>query len=163
MLKTISKNQHGMAAIIMTIMILVSILTITIIANTIILNNLAMNMTQVDTTKAFFAGEAGAEKILYETRKENLSFSGTGINCAIDDYICSDSLDFASSSVSCATSPIACGASSDIGILELSNLSRFSLQYKATTTPNAKVMIMSMGVYGDAIKGETIRNTRVEY
>ncbi|MEA1963434.1 MAG: hypothetical protein U9M94_04345 [Patescibacteria group bacterium] len=71
MLKSILKNKTGSAMLLMTLFTLASILTISLSLSAIVVNGLKMGVNQVHSTKAFFAAEAGAERILWEARKEN--------------------------------------------------------------------------------------------
>ena len=75
----ILKNKTGSAMLLMTFFVLASILTISLSLSAIVVNGLKMGVTQVHSTKAFFAAEAGAERILWETRKENNNDPGKGI------------------------------------------------------------------------------------
>ena len=79
MLKPIQKNNQGSTMLLMTFLVLASILTISLSLSAIVVNGLKMGANQVHSTKAFFAAEAGAERILWETRKENQSDPGEGI------------------------------------------------------------------------------------
>ena len=66
MLKNITKNNQGSTMLLMTILVLASILTISLSLSAIVVNGLKMGVNQVHSTKAFFAAEAGAERILWE-------------------------------------------------------------------------------------------------
>lgn len=157
MTKNIYKNQKGAVAIMMTILILASILSITMIANTIILNNLSMNIVQVGATKAFFASEAGAEKMLWEIRKKSLNFTSAGINCSSGKNICFPNDNIAATSTSCAAIAAPCTASAVKDLALTSNASKFRLLYEQPVA-NATTTITSYGVYGD-----TARNTQIDY
>lgn len=78
----IIKNNHG-TALIMTILILTSILVVTLAASDLIVPGIKMSRTQERSTKAYFAAEAGAERILWEVRKNFFDDS----LCIIGDYI----------------------------------------------------------------------------
>ena len=65
--------------LLMTILVLASILTISLSLSAIVVNGLKMGVNQVHSTKAFFAAEAGAERILWEVRGENQNDPGTGV------------------------------------------------------------------------------------
>jgi len=77
MLHSIRKNKQGSTALLMTMLILFAIFTVTLAVSDVILNNLKVGRGQADSTKAFFAAEAGAERILYEIRKRGI-YPGEG-------------------------------------------------------------------------------------
>ena len=58
--------------LVMTFLVLASILIISLSLGAIVVNSLKIGATQVHSTKAFFAAEAGAERILWEIRKNNI-------------------------------------------------------------------------------------------
>jgi hypothetical protein len=66
-------NKSGATLLLMTLLILTSIITVTLIASEIVRMNLIMDRTQIYSTTAFFAAEAGAERILYDIRSSNAS------------------------------------------------------------------------------------------
>ncbi len=78
----ILKNNNG-TILIMTILILTSILVVTLAAADLIVSGIKMSRTQERSTKAYFAAEAGAERVLWEARNNN--FDST--SCNQDDYI----------------------------------------------------------------------------
>ncbi len=80
------KNEQFGSALLMTIMILGGFLLSSLVAANIIFHGIKMVKVQTSSTKAFFAGEAGAEKALWKVRKDGYSlpasdeeniFSGT--------------------------------------------------------------------------------------
>ena len=62
----ISKSQQG-SILLVTVLVLSSILMISLAASSLVLANVAMNRNQEWSAGAYFAAEAGAEKIIYET------------------------------------------------------------------------------------------------
>lgn len=64
----IIKNKKGATAILMTMLILAGILFIGLTASQLVNNGLILGKTQVNSTKAYFAAEAGAERILWGVR-----------------------------------------------------------------------------------------------
>jgi len=72
--KLISNNKG--TALLMTILILNSILVVSLSAAKIVVSGVKMSGTQFRSTKAYFAGEAGAERVLYEFRKNGLYSGG---------------------------------------------------------------------------------------
>ncbi|MEA3398277.1 MAG: pilus assembly PilX N-terminal domain-containing protein [Patescibacteria group bacterium] len=63
------KNQIGGAAILMVVLMLSSIMVVTMSMAEIVRNNLRIGNDQKNSTKAYFAAEAGAEKVIWELRK----------------------------------------------------------------------------------------------
>lgn len=153
MIKALKNNQNGAVAVVLTLLILSSILMITMIMNNIITNNLNMNMVQVGATKAFFASEAGAEKILWEIRKNTTNLSA----CGTDDNICFDNSAIASNIDACAnySASALCPTSK---VITFSNNSEFSLKYQHVAGPPAVTTITAYGTHSD-----TARNTQIEY
>lgn len=68
-------NKKG-TALLMTILILNSIVIISLAAANLVMSGVKMSGTQARSTKAYFAGEAGAERVLYEFRKNSLYSGG---------------------------------------------------------------------------------------
>lgn len=69
------EKNRGMA-LLMTLLILTSILVVALGASSLIVPGIKMSRTQAQSTKAFFASEAGVEKALWEVRKNNYSVPG---------------------------------------------------------------------------------------
>ena len=63
-----AKNNNG-TALLMTLLILTSILVVALGAASLIVPGIRMSRTQAQSTKAFFAAEAGVERALWEVRK----------------------------------------------------------------------------------------------
>jgi len=82
----LSKNNQGSIALLMTMIVLTSILTIVLTASEIIRNGLVSDKTQLDSTKAYFAAEAAAERILWETRT-NLPQFDVALTCSTGDCL----------------------------------------------------------------------------
>ncbi len=61
----------------MTLLVLSSILIVTLAAAQIISSGIVMSRTQERSTKAFFAAEAGAERSLWEVRKNYFALPPT--------------------------------------------------------------------------------------
>ncbi len=79
-------NKKGATIIIMTILILGVILAATSAISNIVMNSILAGKLQIDATKAFFASEAGAERILWEVRKN--SFDPVLSDCNNNDNVC---------------------------------------------------------------------------
>jgi len=67
----------------MTMLILISMLTVVLGAANLVMSRIKMSGTQERSTIAYFAAEAGAERILWEIRRNSFDVSG----CNVGDYI----------------------------------------------------------------------------
>jgi len=81
----INKNQRGGTAILLVLLVMSSFLVVTLTMSDLVINGFRMDKTQLESTKAYFAAEAGAERILYEIRKKG--FATTIGPCVNGDYI----------------------------------------------------------------------------
>ena len=62
----IKTNQRGSALLLISMLVLTFILVVALGASAIVRNGIIMDREQMESTKAFFASEAGAERILWE-------------------------------------------------------------------------------------------------
>ena len=85
MIEIKKKNQKGGTAILLVLLIMSSFLVVTLAMSDLVINGFRMDKTQLESTKSYFAAEAGAERILYEIRK--LGFDVTIGPCVNGDYI----------------------------------------------------------------------------
>lgn len=67
-IREISVNKKG-SALLLTLFILSSVLVVAIGGSSVIVAAIKMSGVQSESTKAYFAAEAGAERVLYEVRK----------------------------------------------------------------------------------------------
>lgn len=81
-MKEILKNKKG-TALFMSLMILAGVLTVSLGAASLIFSGIKQTRTQTHSTKAYYASEAGAERVLWGIRKNNADLSA----CIADDYI----------------------------------------------------------------------------
>lgn len=77
-LKKINLKLKG-SAIMLVLFILVGVLIVVLGGASVIISGLKMGTLQSHSTKAYFAAEAGTERLLYEFRKTNL-WDGLGDN-----------------------------------------------------------------------------------
>lgn len=76
-------NQKGATALLIVILVLSGFLLITLSAADIVRSGLKLSKTQMESTKAYFAAESGAERILYKIRKGGIDpGDGTSGYCA---------------------------------------------------------------------------------
>lgn len=124
-------NEKG-TALFMTMMVLTGVLTVSLSVASIVMSDIIMSRTQTNSTKAYFAAEAGAERILYLARKESFlsGASCTGLTTCVDFT--------AKDCVSCDDA----GAKNN-----LTNGSSYKVEY-FFTAPN--VNIVSAGTYSGA-------------
>ena len=81
------RNKKGSTAIMMTVIILSSMLFIALTIAEIVKNGLVSGRTQIHSTVAFFAAEAGIERILWEARMNSLLVDPPtpgADNCGVD-------------------------------------------------------------------------------
>ena len=143
------KNQSGATVLLMLILMLGSILTITLSASDIIRSGLKLSNIQYNSTKAYFAAEAGAERILFELRKPRYDFDA----CADPSCVTFDSDQALTSNIIVVGNDIACNTCDDTNeIQKFSNQTEYFLEY---STDALETVIKSFGTYND-ISGENI-------
>ena len=131
----IIKNNSG-TILIITILILTSILVVTLAAADLIVSGIQMSRMQERSTKAYFAAEAGAERVLWEARNNN--FDSTP--CSQGDYINFD------------TNPATCDSSEHS--YSLSNDALYRVIFKGSVP----IVFSSDGIYLN-----TARSVEVSY
>ena len=153
-------NQKGGTAIMMTVLMLTVILTITLAAADIVRNGLVMSQDQVNSTKAYFAAEAGAERILWDTRPRPPRLSFPFDNCTelspgnIDQDMCFDA---DPGDIDACENDFSNCANEDKQTL--SNGAIFQLNYKYDDTgSDATTTLSSLGTFGDIH-----RNVQLKY
>ena len=114
-------------ALMMALLILTSILTVSLGAADLVMSGLKMSGTQARSAIAYFAAEAGAERVLWEIRKNG--FDLTGCDTVTNKYV-----DF-------SVNPAICGSSEHPETL--SNSSSYSVVH----TSNPPIAFMSIGSY----------------
>jgi len=83
LIRKLKTDQSG-TIVLITFLVLISILTVGIGVSNLVLVNLKLGGTQARATKAFFAAEAGSEKVLWEIRKEGMRPGEYGYDCDPD-------------------------------------------------------------------------------
>ncbi len=127
-------SQRGGTMLLVTILVLASILTIILGLNDIVRNNLQFVKMQDDSTRAYFAAEAGAERILWEIRENDFNIQ----SCNIGDFICFDSIGDINGCANICLSPYT-------DTQTLNNNAQYKLQYDN----NGDVIVRSFGYYKD--------------
>lgn len=122
----LSQDNRGIA-LMMALLILTSILVVSLGAADLVMSGLKMSGTQERSTIAYFAAEAGIERVLWEIRKNGFDISGC--DTTTNKYV-----DF-------SASPAVCGNSEDVKTL--SNNSSYSVEY----TLNSPRTFVSVGEY----------------
>lgn len=117
----IISNKNG-SALLIIVLLLASIILAVLGAAGIIMSGIKMSGLQEKSTTAYFAAEAGAERVLWEIRKN--SFSGCSI---VGEYV-----DFAGAS---------CGAAIEFSLSQ----AKYSVYYNSI--PPASLEINSVGNY----------------
>lgn len=85
-MNNILKNNTG-TALLMTLLILTSILTVSLGVANLIVSGIKMSRTQAQSTKAFFASEAGVERSLWEVRKNGYTLLGEDTTDVFNDSL----------------------------------------------------------------------------
>ncbi len=127
--KELAKNKQG-SALLITVLILTSILTAAFGAANLVVSGIKMSGTQERSTVAYFAAEAGAERVLWEIRKNG--FLVSGCDNTVNKYV------FFGAGPG---DPAICD-SSEHGET-LSNISSYSVMY----TSNLPITFVSAGSY----------------
>ncbi len=125
------KDNRG-TVLLMTMLILISMLTVVLGAANLVMSGIKMSGAQERSTMAYFAAEAGAERILWEVRQNGFDLMG----CSINDYI-----DFSAAPTVCVDSST-CGISSNCEY-SLSNNASYNVVYSS----NSPVTFTSTGVF----------------
>jgi hypothetical protein len=157
LLKKIQVDQKGFGAIIITVVVLSSILVVTLTASQIVENGIKMGQTQLNSTKAFFAAEAGAEFILNEIRNNGYDIR---LECpdggdTDGDFICFTQSD-PQILANCSDS-VSCGASETL-YYSFDNETRYYLNFRKIGSTTLSVV--SRGEYRE---GENQRAIQVQY
>jgi hypothetical protein len=83
MLYQLKKNQKGGTLLVYVVIVFSSMMTVVFALNSIVLNGLKVSNIQSESTKAYFAAEAGAEWLV---RKMNIGGYDPG-TCNVNQYI----------------------------------------------------------------------------
>ena len=151
-MQNIIKNNRGATGILLTMLILSSVLVVTLTISEIVRTGLIMGRTQIHSTKAFFASEAGAERLLWEIRKDSLDPTPTGLNCdPTGDYFC---FLIATGDINSCNDP--CPAL-EIETQTLSNGADYNLIYEYDVGPPATTILTSYGSYDDVRRAVELR------
>ena len=150
MYKKIIKNKHGSAMLLMTLLSLASILMISLSLSAIVINGLKMGVIQVHSTKAFFAAEAGAERILWEIRKNGNDPGKAlfGDFCAVTPaYFCFLN-DTSGDLIECIAD---CSVAAHFENQKLSNNSVYNVKFKYDGLSANPTILTSYGSYNNEI------------
>lgn len=131
-------------AIFLALFILAGILIVSLGAANLVVSGLKMSKTQYDSTKAYFAAEAGAERVLWEIRKNGF-IPSSAIGCDLTDGdTTNDYINF--DNINSDPDPATCG---DEQINTLSNGASYSVILKSMGTATST---QSIGSYRDTIR-----------
>lgn len=157
-IKNISNNQQGGTALFITMVIMSGFLLITLTASDVIRNGLTMSKTQMESTKAYFAAEAGAERILWDIRRTGPPAAiepgdgggGTGLCQVTPGKYCFTKVQAGDIS-SCVGSLVNCPASPVTDSQKLSNEAFYKIYFQfegdvtlSTTTLSSRGSIMDV-------------------
>ncbi len=97
------KNQKG-TALFLTLIILTSVLIVSLGAADLVISGTKQGRTQVYSAEAYFAAEAGAERALWEIRKNVFTFLRLDSSaCQVNDYINFDNTNIPPSTATCGS------------------------------------------------------------
>jgi len=113
-----------------TMLIMTSLMVVTMGISSVLLAGIKMGGAQVRSTKAFFAAEAGAERTLWEIRKNGFDPNDIGDPCVRGEYINLD------------TDPASCDAG--VHEYELPNFAKYYIIFESGA-PNT--IIKNYGEY----------------
>lgn len=146
--KKIIKDNNG-TILLMTFLILASIITASIGVASIMVAGIRMGGTQARSTKAYFAAEAGAERILWEIRKNSYDISSDC--CPTGCYVAFSDPDPSISSIDSGTGACDNDLDDNNETQVLPNSSEYIIKYEYDDTyPNfATTTLTSYGSYGN--------------
>jgi len=85
------KNNRG-TALLMTLLILSSILVVALATASLVMSGIKISRNQIQSAKAFFAAEAGAEKSLWAVRKDSYVLADTDQDNVFNGTLDNDSV-----------------------------------------------------------------------
>ena len=139
----LSNNQQGGTILLLTVLMITATLVVTLTASDIIRTGILISRERHDSTKAYFAAEAGAERILWELRYNGMNPGAGGLNCnPLGDYFCFD--DTSGDIVSC-NDPCPGG---EIASTTLDNNAFYTIWYEFEQSGiNSTTTLSSTGVF----------------
>jgi hypothetical protein len=152
-LKKIINDQKGGTAVMMTIMILSSTLFLVLATGSIVQNGLKASKAQLHSAKAYYAAESGAERILWEARKNNTFVTDPLLSnpCQDGEFFCYDAPigdepygDITSCNITCGAGEL----SQQFFSINSSNNVYYELRYE-TNIVASTTEITSTGTYID--------------
>ncbi len=154
------RNNRGSTAMFLAILVLAAMLVVVISANDIVLNGLKMTKERYDSTKAYFAAEAGAERILWEIRKNGIdpgdgaSPTPSGVCPSIDAEFCfAANGDLGSPSCVVNAEPTNCA----INKIQLSNGAEYNITYDYVNGVPAVRTFKVLGTIGNVARKIQLR------
>jgi hypothetical protein len=134
----IIKNQQGVTALMLTLLILTSVLTVSLAMADVIRNGLIMDKTQFGSTRAYFAAEAAAERILWAVRYGNFHID---TDCTSGQYVSFNDSDCGGSAPCCLDSAVQHSLGSSGAV--------YSIKYEYDASAERKNIITNIGSYRD--------------
>lgn len=158
-LKKFKQNQLGFGAILVTMFVLSFILIVSLTASQIVETGLKMGQTQLNSTKAFFAAEAGAERILNDIRNNgyDIKLECPDAEDAAGDFICFDSSNPDDINSAVCRDNDSCSAGETL-YYGFDNQTRYYLNFRKISSTTLSVT--SRGEYRE---GENQRAIQVQY
>ncbi len=130
-------KQSGGTIILLVMLMLSSILLVTLTAAEIVRMGVRMGTMQLESTKAYFAAEAGIEWLLWDIRKNPSDTFNPNTECVVDQYY-----NFAGGCAAAETDK---------------NFSNGTIDYILYASSTPKTIFRSYGAYGDMRRAVEIR------
>lgn len=154
------KNKNGFSSVLFVFVLMTGLLFVVMVTNQVVVNNLRAIAMQTHSVKSFFAAESGAERILWEIRKNFINPGpAPGLNCN-GTYPPGDQFCFNGDLGNIISCNLGCSGGSEFDVQTLANGATYKLLYKleddgtyATTT------ISSVGDY----LGLSMRSIELSY
>lgn len=151
------KNQTGATAILITVLVLGAVMTSVLTTSEIMRVNLLIDRDQLHSTKAYFAAEAGAERVIYDIREGAINSLGSGDGLG---FCNADPADFCfSNAVNGVINGCEVVGNCTTKYQEFPNNTKYSLYFDYLPGPPATTTLTSIGVYD----GKITRKVQLSY
>jgi len=105
-IKNVIENNRG-TALFLTLIILSSVLIVSLGAADLIVSGVKQARTQLYSVRSYFAAEAGAERVLWEIRKNNFTFlRADNTACQANDYVNFDNINIPPNMATCGNEQV---------------------------------------------------------
>jgi hypothetical protein len=147
--KKLLVNKEG-SAIFLVVLLLAGVLTISLGAADLIVSGAKMGKVQYDSTKAYFASEAGAEKLLYDVRRNiDLFEPENELACDTSNNSINVYVDFYTTPASCQQNILNCTNLDCKDVLSSNNSSFYVEYYSFDNLSTTPIKFKSFGSFRD--------------